>query len=257
MVITALKGGDRGHIGPSLSLIEILRVLYDSFLRYDPSDPLWPLRDRFILSKGQSCLALYALLADKGFFPPEELHSFCARGAMLGGYPDADKIPGVEVSTGASGHGLSIGVGMALAAKLQKRSSRVVVVTGDGEIGGGSIWEAASSAAKHRLDNLTVVVDHNKPPPRSPTKEVLAPQSLADKFESFGFAVREVDGHDMRALEQVFAAVPLQPQKPAAVICHTVIGKGIPFAEHDPAWHHKSFSAEQIDRMYEALETYL
>jgi transketolase len=257
LVITALQGADRGHIGPSLSLIEILRVLYDSFLNYDPAHPRWPLRDRCILSKGHGCLALYAILADKGFFPQEELSNFCAKGSILGGHPEADKVPGVEASTGALGHGLSIGVGMALAAKLQKRPSKVVVITGDGEINEGSIWEAAMSAAKHQLGNLTVVVDYNKLQSYSTTKEVLDLDPMADKWQSFGFAVQEVDGHDVNALQQVFAAIPQQSTKPNAVICHTVTGKGFPFAENDPAWHHKSyFSPEQIEKMYRALEMY-
>jgi transketolase len=257
LVITALQGADRGHIGPSLSLIEILRVLYDSFLNTKATDPDWPLRDRCILSKGHGCLALYAVLADKEFFPLAELSKFCTKGAMLGGHPEADKVPGVEASTGALGHGLSIGVGMALAAKLHKRSSKVVVVTGDGEINEGSIWEAAMSAAKHQLDNLTVVVDYNKLQSYGPTKEVLDLEPLAQKWKSFGFAVQEVDGHDITALQQAFAAIPQQSKQPSAVICHTVKGKGFPFAEHDPAWHHKSyFSPEQIEQMYDALEMY-
>ena len=257
LVITALQGADRGHIGPSLSLIEILRVLYDSVLNIKASDPSWPLRDRCILSKGHGCLALYAVLADKGFFPLEELGKFCAKGAMLGGHPEADKVPGVEASTGALGHGLSIGVGMALAAKLQHRPSKIVVVTGDGEINEGSIWEAAMSAAKYQLDNLTVVVDYNKLQSYGPTKEVMDLEPLAHKWQSFGFTVQEVDGHDIDALQRAFAAIPPQHKKPSAVICHTVKGKGFPFAEHDPSWHHKSyFSPEQIEQMYEALETY-
>ncbi|WP_455212595.1 transketolase [Kaarinaea lacus] len=257
LVIKALQGADRGHIGSSLSLIEILRVLYDSFLNVKASEPNWPLRDRCILSKGHGCLALYAVLADKGFFSLEEINKFCSKGAMLGGHPEADKVPGVEASTGALGHGLSIGVGMALAAKLQKRPSKVVVVTGDGEINEGSIWEAAMSAAKHQLDNLTVVVDYNKLQSYGPTKDVMGLEPLAQKWQSFGFEVQEVDGHDVNALQQAFSAITLHSKKPHAVICHTVKGKGFPFAEHNPAWHHKSyFSPEQITQMYDALETY-
>lgn len=257
LVIGALQNADRGHIGPTLSLMEILRVLYDDFLSYRHEDPNWPLRDRCILSKGHGCLALYAVLADKGFFPAEELYKFCKKGAMLGGHPEADKVPGVEASTGALGHGLSIGVGMALAARLRNRASRIVVVTGDGEINEGSVWEAALSAAKHRLDNLLVVVDYNKLQSYGPTKEVLDLEPLLSKWASFGFAVAEVDGHDVSALQKIFATVPFQKNKPSAIICHTVKGKGFAFAEHDAAWHHKSnFTQEQIAQMYDALENY-
>lgn len=257
LVISALKSADRGHIGPSLSLIEILRVLYDDFLNVKANEPDWPLRDRCILSKGHGCLALYAVLADKGFFPRQELDRFCAKGAMLGGHPEADKVPGVEASTGALGHGLSIGVGMALAARLHRRPSRVVVITGDGEINEGSVWEAALSAAKHQLGNLIVVVDYNKQQSYGPTHEVLNLEPITHKWQSFGFAVQEVDGHDVTALRQTFASISVQGLQPTAVICHTVKGKGFPFAEHDPAWHHKSyFSDEQIEKMYQALESY-
>jgi transketolase len=257
LVIDALQSADRGHIGSSLSLLEILRVIYDDFLHYRAEDPLWSLRDRCILSKGHGCLALYAILADKGFFPQQELYNFCKKNAMLGGHPEADKVPGVEASTGALGHGLSIGVGMALAARLRKRSSRIVVITGDGEINEGSVWEAALSASKHCLDNLTVVVDYNKLQSYGTTKEVLDLDPLVNKWESFGFAVSEVDGHDVPSLQKTFAAIPLQKNKPSAIICHTVKGKGLTFAEHDASWHHKSnFSREQIEQMYEALENY-
>ena len=156
-MVRALEGGERGHVGSSMSLIEIMRVLYDDILRYRPAEPKWPERDRMILSKGHGCLALYVMLADKGFFPLETLDTFCRRDSILGGHPEAGKVPGVEASTGALGHGLSIGVGMALAARMQKRDSRVFVVMGDGEINEGSVWEAALCAGKHRLSNLTAV----------------------------------------------------------------------------------------------------
>src|SRR5579862_2129584 len=161
-IVEALIGGDRGHVGSSLSLIEILRVLYDDILRYRPSEPRWAGRDRCILSKGHGCLALYAILADKGFFPKAELATFCRSGSRLGGHPESGHVPGVEASTGALGHGLSIGVGMALAMRMQRRDSHVYVVTGDGEINEGAIWEAAMSASKHKLGNLTLLVDYNK-----------------------------------------------------------------------------------------------
>jgi transketolase len=255
LVVRALEGGQRGHIGSSMSLIEIMRVLYDDVLRYRPAEPKWTDRDRCILSKGHGCLALYALLADKGFFPVELLDEFCRRDSILGGHPEAGKVPGVEASTGALGHGLSIGLGMALAARMQRRDSRVFVITGDGEINEGSVWEAAMCAGKHRLGNLVAMIDYNKVQSAGPTAEIQDLEPLVDKWRSFGFATAEVDGHDVAALRRLLQRLPLDADKPTAIVCHTVKGKGIPFAEGDAAWHHKSnIPAEMVSRMYAALE---
>ena len=257
LVLDALEGGGRGHLGSSMSLIEILRALYDDFLRYRVDEPDWPGRDRFILSKGHGCLTLYALLADKGFIERDALRGFCAQHSCLGGHPELGKIPGVEASTGALGHGLSIGVGMALASRIRDDGSRVVVVTGDGEINEGSVWEAAMSAAKHRLENLTVMVDYNKLQSYGTTREVLDLEPLADKWRAFGFGVSEINGHDMDELRDTLGRLPLEPGKPNAIICHTVKGKGFPFAEFDPMWHHKSrINAAQMAEMHAALEAY-
>ena len=255
LVIDALDGGGRGHIGSSMSLIEIVRVLYDDVLEFRPGEPDWPDRDRCILSKGHGCLALYAVLADKGFFAKEALKSFCKRESFLGGHPERGKVPGVEASTGALGHGLSIAVGMALAARLQKRDRRHFVVLGDGEINEGSVWEAAMSASKHQLSSLTAIVDYNKLQSYGPTAEVMDLEPLADKWRSFGFSVAEVDGHNVDDLRSTLGALPFDKQKPSAVIAHTVKGKGIPFAENDATWHHKSrLPDEQIAALYQALE---
>jgi transketolase len=254
-IVGALEGGRRGHLGSSMSMVEILRVLYDSFLRFNPENPMWPDRDRFILSKGHGCLTLYAMLADKEFFPKEELLTFCAPTSRLGGHPEFGKLPGVEASTGALGHGLSMAVGMALAAKIRKQAYRVVVVAGDGEINEGSVWEAAMSAGKHRLSALTIFIDYNKLQSYGPTREVLDLEPLADKWRSFGFEVEEVDGHDIVALEQLVARLPLNSLKPTAVICHTVKGKGFPFAENKADWHHKSgLTSQDIAAMYACLQ---
>ncbi|MEY4401480.1 MAG: hypothetical protein RL072_1345 [Actinomycetota bacterium] len=235
-------------------MVEILRVLYDSILRYRAVDPGWQDRDRFILSKGHGCLALYAILADKGFFPREELLGFCRSDSRLGGHPERGKVPGVEASTGALGHGLPIGVGIALGLKIKRSDSRVMVLTGDGEINEGSNWEAAMSAAKHQLSNLTVMIDYNKIQSYGPTKEVLDLEPLADKWRAFGFAVSEVDGHDIAALERLLMSLPLVDDRPTAIICHTVKGKGFPFAEGNPEWHHKSGLTESdIQSMYDCL----
>jgi transketolase len=240
LVLEALEGGNRGHIGSSLSPIEILRVLYDEVLRVDPARPDWEERDRFILSKGHGCLAQYALLADKGFFPRETLRSFCKHDSILGGHPERGKIPGVEASTGALGHGLSIGVGLALAARIKRADWRVFVLLGDGEINEGSVWEAAMSAAQHRLERLVAIVDYNKLQSYGPTAEIQGLEPLADKWTSFGFATVEVNGHDLEALRAVLTAPPHEPGRPTAIIAHTIKGKGIAFAEGKADWHHKS-----------------
>jgi transketolase len=255
LIVRALAGGKRGHIGSSMSLVEIMRVLYDDILRYRPQEPGWQGRDRCILSKGHGCLALYVVLADKGFFPLEVLDTFCKRDSILGGHPEAGKVPGVEASTGSLGHGVPIAVGRALALRMRKSDRRVFVVTGDGEINEGSVWEAALSASKHRLDNLTLLVDYNKIQSAGLTAEILDLEPLLDKWKSFGFAAAEVDGHDVNALRDLLRRTPLTPGRPTAIVCHTVKGKGISFAEHDPEWHHKSsLKPDVIEKIKTALE---
>jgi transketolase len=208
-----------------------------------------------ILSKGHGCIALYVMLADKGFIPLETLDTFCRRDSILGGHPEAAKVPGVEASTGSLGHGLSYGVGMALAARIEQRDSRVIVVMGDGEIDEGSVWEAALCAGKHRLSNLTAVVDYNKIQSAGPTSEVQDLEPLLDKWRAFNFAAVDVDGHDVAALRDVFRRLPLAGDRPSAVICHTVKGKGIPFAENDANWHHKSkIGQDVVSKLFAALE---
>jgi transketolase len=254
LILRALKGGNRGHLGAAMSLVEILRVLFDHYLNYRSDDPCWPDRDRFILSKGHGCLALYAVLVDKGFFSKTELDRFCHSQGILGGHPEAGKVPGVEASTGALGHGLPIGVGMALAGKIRQKSYRVVVVVGDGELNEGSNWEAAMSAAKHRLSNLTIFIDYNKFQSYGPTSEVLDLEPLADKWRSFGFSTNEIDGHDVDAMKNLVESLPLTEGQPTVVVCHTVKGGGFPFAESRADWHHKSrFSEEEIQSMHAAL----
>jgi transketolase len=254
LVIRALDGGGRGHVGSSLSLIEIMRVLYDDILDYRPDDPEWSERDRCILSKGHGCIAQYVLLAEKGFFPLEVLDTFCRRDSILGGHPEI-KVPGVEASTGALGHGLPVGVGRAMGLRMKGSSARVFVITGDGEINEGSVWEAALSASKHRLGNLTLLIDYNKIQSAGPVAEILPLEPLADKWRAFGFGVAEVDGHDVTELRRVLGRLPFEADRPSTVICHTVKGKGLSFAENQPSWHHKStLKKEAIVDMYNALE---
>ncbi len=254
-VVRMLKGGGRGHLGASLSLIEILRVLYDDILNFNPKKPQWAERDRCILSKGHGCLALYALLADKGFFDDSELDRFCRKGGILGGHPEFSKVPGVEASTGSLGHGLSLGLGFALAARMDKRSSKVFVIQGDGESNEGSVWEAAMCASKHRLSNLVVMVDYNKNQSYGSTSQVQDLEPFADKWQSFGWAVKEIDGHDVGELKKNLESVPFNFEKPSAIICHTIKGKGVSYAEGNLEWHHKSnITDEQIESMYAEIE---
>jgi transketolase len=250
-----VEASRRGHLGSAFSIVEVLRVLYDDVLRYDPKNPDWSLRDRFILSKGQGCLALYAILAEKGYFPDSELEKFCQSDGMLGGHPD-HKIPGVEASTGSLGHGLSIGIGFALNARFEKRDSRIFVIIGDGESNEGSIWEAALCAGKHKLSNLTVIVDYNKYQSYGSTFEVQDLEPLADKWASFGFAVVETDGHSVEQIHGVLSKVPLNPEKPTALISHTVKGKGVSFTENNMEWHHKNRVTDQeIESLLAELES--
>ncbi len=253
-ILHVLEQAKRGHLGAAFSLTEIVRVLYDDVLNVNPANPSWPDRDRFILSKGHGCLALYVVLAEKGFFSEEELPLFCSFGAMLGGHPESSKIPGVEASTGSLGHGLSIGVGCALAARLDAAAWRTFVLVGDGESNEGSVWEAALSAGKHRLTSLTVMVDYNRFQSYGPSVDIQDLEPLADKWRAFGFGVREVDGHDVEELREVLGALPVEAGRPSAIVCHTVKGKGLRSTENNPAWHHKSrIDPAEIQTLVEEL----
>ncbi len=255
-IVKTMECGGRGHLGSAFSILEIIRVLYDDILKYDIKNVKWSERDRFILSKGHGCLALYAILAEKGFFPKSELSRFCKSDSFLGGHPE-HKIPGVEVSTGSLGHGLSYGIGFALNARYEKLGYRTFVLIGDGESNEGSIWEAALCAGKHKLSNLTVIVDYNKYMSYGPTSEVQDLEPLVDKWKSFNFGVREVNGHDVADLKETLSDLPIDANKPNAIICHTVKGKGIKFAEGNMEWHHKSrISEEELKALYKALEEY-
>lgn len=255
LILEMLVGSGRGHVGAALSVMEIVRVLYDDILNVDPLNPQWPDRDRFIFSKGHGCFALYVMLAEKGFFPREELMRSCHFGSMLGGHPESRKTPGVEASTGALGHGLSIGVGCALAARLDRKNWRTMVLIGDGESNEGSVWEAALSAGKHKLANLTVLVDYNKFQSYGPSKDIQDLEPFADKWRSFGFDVCEVDGHDVPALRETLRATPFAAAKPSAVICHTVKGRGFKTTEHNADWHHKAkVKPEELAALLSELE---
>jgi transketolase len=251
LIIDGLEGGMRGHIGSSMSLVEILRVLYDNILYFNPKKTNLENRDRFILSKGHGCLALYAILADKGFFSKNYLKKFCKTNSMLGGHPDY-KIPGVETTTGSLGHGLSIGVGMAMALKIKKNKSKVYVIIGDGESNEGSIWEALMSAYKNKLDNLIIILDHNNLQTYGTPFQVAGLDKLKQKMISFGLITKEVNGHDIKGLK--LALTKKQTNKPTMLICHTIKGKGISFAENNVNWHHKaSLNYKTIESLRKSL----
>jgi transketolase len=236
-----------GHTGGDLSSADILAVLFfGGILRLDPAQPRWPGRDRFILSKGHCSGAFYSTLAERGFFSVDQLKTFMDPLSNLNGHPDRNKVSGVEANTGPLGHGLPIAVGAALGAQLQGETWRVFVLTGDGELQEGSNWEAAMTAQHYGLENLTVIVDRNRLQQGDFTEKTLRMEPLAERWKSFGFAVREVDGHDHAALLQEFGCLPFEPGKPSCLIAHTIKGKGVSFAENQPAWHHGVPTEEQL-----------
>ena len=237
-----------GHTGGDLSSSDILTCLYlGGILRVDPTNPGWEKRDRFIMSKGHCSGAFYATLAERGYFPVEQLRTFMDPLSPLNGHPDRNKLPGVEANTGPLGHGAPIAVGAALAAKMRGDDWRVFVLTGDGELQEGSNWEAAMTAQHYGLDNLVVIVDRNRIQQGDFTEKTIRMDPLAPKWEAFGFAVKEIDGHNYDQLIDAFTAVPLAPGKPTCIIANTVKGKGVSFAENKPAWHHGVPTREQLE----------
>lgn len=236
-----------GHTGGDLSSADILAVLYlGGVLRVDPAQPRWPQRDRFILSKGHGAAAFYSTLAARGFFPKEQLKTYMDPLSMLNGHPDRNKLPGVEANTGPLGHGLPIAVGAALAARMRGESWRVYVLTGDGELQEGSNWEAIMTAQQYGLDGLTVIVDRNRIQQGDFTENTIRMEPLAERFRAFGFAVEEIDGHSTATLLEIFSRLPLQTGKPSCILAQTVKGKGVSFAENQPAWHHGVPTSEQL-----------
>jgi transketolase len=244
--LQVVQGAGLGHVGGEMSATDILVTLYFTVLRIDPGKPDDPERDRFILSKGHSAVALYTTLAHAGFFPLEELKTFAQPLSRLNGHPDRKKVPGVETNTGPLGHGLPVAVGAALAARLQDASWRVFVLTGDGELQEGSNWEAAMSAAHYKLDNLAVIVDRNRLQQGDWTEQTMHLEPLADKWRAFGWSVREVDGHDIAELLETFSGVPFEPGKPNCIIAHTHKGQGVSFMRDKAAWHHRIPKAEEL-----------
>ena len=239
----ALRAGGSGHAGGSCSAADILAALYFHRLRVRPSEPDWPERDRFVLSKGHANAALGAVLAQAGFIDDAVLDRFYGFESPFGMHPDI-KVAGVEMCTGALGHGLAVAMGMALGARIQKQAFHTFVMLGDGELHEGSNWEAAMAAAHYRLANLTAIVDHNKISQSGRVDEIVGIDPLADKWRAFGWEVREIDGHDMAEVVDTLDALPLHPDRPSALIAHTVKGKGVSFAENTYLWHSNSVNDE-------------
>ena len=241
------------HIASSLSMADLLAVLYERILRVDPSRPDWPERDRFLLSKGHAAAGLYAILAERGFFPCEWLDTFCQDGSYLIGHA-SHLVPGVELSTGSLGHALPVGCGMALAGKRDGKSYRVFVLLSDGEMDEGSNWEAAMFARHHQLDNLIAMIDCNGLQGFGFVKDVMDLTPLSAKWEAFGWATTEIDGHDYDQIEHASRTVPFTPGIPSVIIAHTIKGKGVSFMENELAWHYRSPNADQFARALAELE---
>jgi transketolase len=236
------------HIGSAFSMADLLAVLYSKILRIDPNRPDWPERDRFILSKGHACAPLYVALAERGFFPAEWLNGFYQDGSHLPGHATHAGVPGVEISTGSLGHGLPVACGMALAGKRDGKDSRVFALLSDGECDEGSTWEAILFAPHHHLDNLIAIVDYNKIQSLGTVKEVLDLEPFAAKWRAVGWAVQEIDGHNLEQIEQALTKVPFEPGKPTCVIAHTVKGKGVSFMENNLLWHYRAPDRNEMAR---------
>ena len=253
LILKGLAGGKRGHIGSSMSLVEILRVLYDHVLKYNPKKINLEERDRFILSKGHGCLAYYSVLINEGFIDNKELISFEKSGSDLMGHTIINKNKGIEFSTGSLAMGLSIGVGLAIAKKIKKTKNKVYVVIGDGECNEGAIWESAMSAYKYNLDNLVVILDKNNFQQTGSTKEIMDTFNLENKWQSFGWDVITIDGHNH---QEIFNELKKDNKKdiPKILIANTIKGKGISLFENNNQWHHSVVSKKIFDEAIQELE---
>ncbi|MFA5339973.1 MAG: transketolase [Candidatus Omnitrophota bacterium] len=252
-ILETIAGAGSGHPGGSLSCVEILVGLYYYKLRHKPCDPAWDGRDRFIMSKGHASAALYSILASCGYFPKEELKNYRKLGSMLQGHAYSG-VPGVEFSTGSLGEGLSVANGMALGAKIKKKDFKVYCLLGDGEMQEGQVWEAAMTAAQHKLDNLCAIVDHNGVQQNGPVARIKNEDPLAVRLRDFGWNALDINGHDP---EDVIKALDLFGQaagKPTAIVAHTIKGKGVSFMEGDPKWHGKAPDKEELSKALEEIK---
>ncbi len=245
MIIEMLAASKSGHPGGSLSAVEIVATLYFAAMQVDPANPHQPDRDRFVLSKGHAAPVLYSALAEKGFFPREELLTLRKTGSHLQGHPDMKKTPGVDMSTGSLGQGISAAVGMALAGKLDKKDYRVYALLGDGECEEGMVWEAAMAASHYKLDNLTTFLDYNGLQIDGPVQEVMNPTPLDQKFQAFGWEVIQIDGHNFQEIWDALEKARGTKGKPTMIIARTVKGKGVSFMENQAGWHGNAPNAEQ------------
>ena len=253
-IVTMTSRSNSSHIGAALSTVEVLVALYFSAMKINPSNPNDLSRDRFLLSKGHACSALYATLSERGLITDEELEKFATDGGVLPGHATLALTSGIEASTGSLGHGLSLGIGFSLGARIDGAPYRTFVLLGDGECDEGSVWEASMFAGNAKLDNLIAIIDYNKLQSFGRTKEVLDLEPLAKKWEAFGWSVREVDGHDLDALVKLLNSVPFKPEHPTLIIAHTIKGKGISFTEDRLEWHYKSLNPEQKESALEELK---
>lgn len=253
ILVMTTKAGS-GHPGGSLSAADIVTALYFHHLRHDPKKPKWEDRDRFVLSKGHTCPVLYAALAETGYFPRETLWTLRKLGSILQGHPDMVKTPGLEASTGNLGQGLSIGIGMALAGRLDHKDYRVYVLLGDGELDEGQVWEAAMAAAHYKVDNLTAIVDLNGLQLDGYTRDIMSLDPVADKWRAFGWHVVEIDGHNMRQILDALDMAEKVKYKPTVIIAHTIKGKGISFMENQVQYHGKALTEDQLQRALKELQ---
>ncbi len=252
-IVRMIAAAKSGHPGGSLSAVEILVTLYWDVMRHDPAKPDWPDRDRFILSKGHAAPVLYSVMAECGYTPVDQLDTLRKLGSIYQGHPDRRFIPSLEASTGSLGEGLSIGAGMAIAARADRRPTRVYCVIGDGESQEGQIWEAAMFASYQKLDNLVVIVDYNRIQLDGFVKDILDLEPLADKWRSFGWHTLEVNGHDIEALQKAFADAAATKGKPTALVAHTVKGKGVSFMENNPKFHGVAPTKEEMEKALQEL----
>lgn len=244
--------GKSSHIGAVLSIVDIVAVLYSNILNIKPQDPKWDARDRFILSKGHAGAGVYAALAETGYFPVDKLRTHYANGSKLSGHI-SHYVPGVELSTGSLGHGLPVGVGMGLAAKLDYKKHRIYVLMGDGECDEGSNWEAALFAAHHNLSNVIAIIDYNKIQSLASVKSTLKLEPFKNKWEDFGWSVIEVKGHDHNSLKKALNILPEKQDKPSCIIAHTIKGKGVSFMENKVLWHYRTPQGEEYEKALEEL----
>jgi transketolase len=254
-ILRLIRAGEAGHVGGALSTVEIMTALYFNLLNIDPANPKWKERDRFVLSAGHKCLVLYAALAERGFFDKSVLDTYGALDSKIPGHPNMHKLPGVESNTGALGHGLSIAGGMALGLRIDKSPAKVYVLMGDGELAEGSNWEAASAASMHKLENLIVFIDRNKLQISGPTIEVMSYEPLDERWRSFGWGVKVIDGHNLETIINTVKKAPFEKGKPSVIIADTVKSKGLSFAEGKLNYHYWKATPEEMKQAELDLET--